>query len=170
MTYFEFYEIPLSFFPDQSLLKQKFIQKSRAHHPDYFTHQPEEQQTAIDQTALNNEAYRVLRSFNETTQYILSLFGLINPEDKGDAVGQDFLMEMMDINEGLMELQMDPDPEKEAKVLEQIEAISNQNMDKWKERAKEYDENGKEEILNDIKQLYLRHKYINRIKGRLEQD
>ncbi len=47
MNYFEFYNIPVSFLPDQNLVRKKFYAFSKDYHPDFFVNESEEKQNEI---------------------------------------------------------------------------------------------------------------------------
>ncbi len=124
MTYFEFYEIPVSFRVDEAALRRTFLQNSRRFHPDFHTLADEAQQAEmLELSTLNNEAFKTLSDLDRRTRYVLELKGLLGDEHKQPALPQDFLMEMMDINENLMELEFEPDPERYAQTLTAVKAL-----------------------------------------------
>src|ERR1700712_951777 len=103
MNYFDFYGIPESFNPDQTALKKKFYQLSKQYHPDFYANEGDEkQQEILELSTLNNKAYQALSDPNKVLEYILRLHELVSEGAKPQLPG-DFLMEMMDINERLME-------------------------------------------------------------------
>ena len=116
--YFSFYEIPMSFRPDQNLIKKKFYALSKSYHPDFFVNESEEKQREIlHLSTLNNKAFQVLSNPEQLLAYILQLKGELEDGEKY-ALPQDFLMEMMEVNEALMELEFDAD-EEQLKILTQ---------------------------------------------------
>ena len=101
MNYFEFYDIPISFKIDAAALKRTFYRLSKKYHPDFFTQESEEKQAEILQlSSLNNEAYQTLSNFDRRMKYVLDLKGVLAEEGQNQ-IPQAFLMEMMEINEGL---------------------------------------------------------------------
>ncbi|RZL52049.1 MAG: Fe-S protein assembly co-chaperone HscB, partial [Pedobacter sp.] len=44
MNYFELYELPISFNPDQAIVKQQFYALSKKFHPDFYINESEEKQ------------------------------------------------------------------------------------------------------------------------------
>ena len=101
MDYFEFYDIPLSFQPDQALVKKKFYALSKEFHPDfYITESEEKQQEILDLSTLNNKAFQTLSNPDKLLPYILQLKGVLTEGEKY-ALPQDFLMEMMEVNEAI---------------------------------------------------------------------
>ncbi len=168
MNYFELYEIPVSFQVDQGLLKKKYYELSRLYHPDFFTSSPGEEQAGILEKASQvNKAYKVLQSLDETIKYVLQLMGLLQEEEKFELDPQ-FLMEVMDINEELMELEMDENQEQ----LMNVEQKANRLMLKIYEDAAPvmdaYQEGvTTEEELLQVKDFYFQQKYLQRILDKI---
>ncbi|WP_411274440.1 Fe-S protein assembly co-chaperone HscB, partial [Daejeonella sp.] len=108
-SYFELYDLPLSFKVDESLLKKKFYAFSKEFHPDFHANESREKQDEIlELSTLNNQAYKVLSDPLKRIEYILELHDLLVDGDKY-ALPQAFLMDMMDVNEALMDMEFDPD-------------------------------------------------------------
>lgn len=169
MNYFELYELPISFSPDPVTVKQKFYELSKKFHPDFYINSSEQKQNEVlELSTLNNKAFQVLKSPQQTLQYVLGLTGTLI-EGENYTLPQFFLMEMMEVNEALMELEFEPDPAK----LEDIKMIMSEKEkslnDKLKVLTQTFDEtnDNKEQILNSIKDLFYRNKYLLRIKDRL---
>lgn len=100
--YFSFYGLPPVYAIDTAQLKQRFLEKSRQFHPDFFGDDMQAQTKAIEITAFNNKAFRTLSQPMERMRYLIRL----HQTDEGSAgtLPQEFLMEMMDLNEQLDEL------------------------------------------------------------------
>lgn len=165
MNYFEFYNIPVSFTPDEAALKTLFFQKSREFHPDFFTNSSdEEKQFALNQTALNNTAYKTLTDREARTKYILELEGVLKDGVK-EELPQDFLFEMMELNEEL-EGFLETNNKSEIDIIKDdinamIENINNENEPIFIE----YPENKKR--LSIVKSNFLKSKYLLRIIDRV---
>jgi len=100
--------------------------------------------------------------------YILSQKGLLTGEGQ-DKLPQDFLMEMMDINEVIMDLQFDPDEVKKAKAKSQIQSFDDElqvsiTAALGKENAVEDDAS-----LAIARDYYLKKKYLKRIYENLDK-
>ena len=110
MNYFQLYDLPVSFHPDPAAIKNKFYELSRKFHPDRFAITgtgSAELSKALRMAALNNDAYKTLKSADGTMAYILKLNGLLEDEEKY-ALPPAFLMEMMDLNESVSDYEDDP--------------------------------------------------------------
>jgi molecular chaperone HscB len=168
MTYFDFYNIPISFKVDAVALKQMFYANSKKYHPDFFTMAGAEKQAEIlELSTLNTQAYKTLSDFDKRMKYILELKGIMAEEGK-NTIPQDFLMDMMDINETLMELEFDFDPEAHQKLLKDVEVIENQLFTDIQPLIENYpNTEGEAECLELIKNFYLKKRYLLRIRENL---
>ena len=169
MNYFEFYGIPVSFTIDEELLKRKYLEFSRKYHPDYFINESEAKQTEIlELSTLNTKAFQALSDFDKRMKYILELKNLIFEGERYE-LPPDFLMEMMDINEGLMELKMEPDQKKISDFELQISNLQNQLFEKVTSVIENYnDSTAIDEDLKKIKDYYYKKKYLLRIRQSLD--
>src|SRR5690606_32098255 len=96
-NYFAFYKLPIQFELEKSVLQEKYHQRSRDFHPDFFNGDQELYQKAVSLTAFNNLAYKTLQSDISRAEYLLSL-KTDSQEEKLD-LPQSFLMEMLELNE-----------------------------------------------------------------------
>lgn len=77
MNYFEFFDLPRKLHLDVSALEKHFYVLSRRLHPDRFAGKPlAEQEAALVQSSLLNDAYRTLKDPIARTQYLLTLEGV----------------------------------------------------------------------------------------------
>ena len=118
-------------------------------------------------STLNNEAYETLRNPDRRMKYVLTLREALG-EEGSNKLPPDFLMEMMDLNEGLMELEFDPDPAAVATIqqqLEQKEAALEQEVRPLLDR---FDANPTtNEGLDGVVDYYLKKRYLLRIRENL---
>jgi len=170
MNYFEFYGIPLSFQVDKTALKRQFYQLSRKYHPDFYTQEsPEKQAEILELSTLNNKAYKTLSNFDLRMNYLLKLKNQLEEEGQ-NKLPQNFLMEMMDINERLMELEFDFDKENYLKVLQEIQLQEEQLLSPIQIYIDKYPSPEKEpEALEKIKEYYLKKRYLLRIRKNLDK-
>ncbi|MBU0696996.1 MAG: Fe-S protein assembly co-chaperone HscB [Bacteroidetes bacterium] len=167
MDYFEFYDIPLSFQPDQALVKKKFYALSKAYHPDFFvTESEEKQQEILGLSTLNNKAFQTLSHIDKLLPYILTLKEVLTEGEKY-VLPQDFLMEMMDVNEAIMELEMEEDEEQAKKVLTDVDDFDKSLNAEFQEAVKKFEqlaEQDQKALLLKIKDIWYRKKYLLRIR------
>ena len=167
MNYFEFYGIPESFTPDVALLKKKFYELSKKYHPDFHANESDEkQQEILELSTINNKAYNTLSDIYKRLEYILRTHNLLEDGAKPQ-LPSDFLMEMMDINERLMEVD---DAEALGHITAEVLAIEGDIDESIATHTAGYeklDDTAKEDRLNKIADLYFRQKYLLRIKESL---
>ncbi len=168
MSYFDFYDLPVSFHVDAAALKKLFYQKSRQFHPDFHTQADAAQQAdMLERSTFNNEAYQTLADPDLRMRYILQIKGVLG-EEGTQKLPQDFLMDMMDINEGLMDIQMDFDADRYADLLKSVQQIDHELdadiqpvLERWRDtREGEAD-------LAGVRNFYLKKRYLLRIRENL---
>ncbi|MDO6390380.1 Fe-S protein assembly co-chaperone HscB [Pontibacter sp. BT731] len=172
MNYFEFYHIPESFLPDEKAIKLRYYELSREYHPDFYANEDlGTQQRILELSTLNTNAYRTLSDADLRMQYILKEHGLLEEGGKNEIPG-DFLMEMMEINEELMELEFDFDAAKLHEIGEKSTGTMAQLGNDVLPVLQRYPElHGviKEEALQEVKTYYLKKKYLLRIQETLSK-
>ncbi len=165
--YFAFYGLPVTFHPDAALIKQKFYELSKKYHPDFYINESEDKQSEVlELSTLNNKAYQLLGNPQKRLQYILELKGMIQ-EGEGYKLPQDFLMEMMDINEALMDLQFDPDAARLEELKKEVDGVEVALTAKIDALTVSFDNLNEEQqslVLAQIKDLYYRNKYLYRLR------
>ena len=170
MNFFEFYELPVSFNPDQNAIKQKFYALSKKFHPDFYINESQgKQEEVLELSTVNNKAFQVLKDDQKRLHYILELKGQL-VEGENYSLPQSFLMEMMDVNEALMELEFDSDEAKLKTLIKQISDIETSLSRDLKELTSSFDASEgieQESSLKSIKDIYYRNKYLLRIKESL---
>lgn len=168
MNYFDFYGIPEAFKVDDALVKKKFYQLSKQYHPDFYANEDEQrQQEILELSTLNNKAYQTLSDPAKRLAYILNLHGLVS-EGAKPQLPSDFLMEMMDINERLMEA---GDAQQLAQITGEVLAVEGDMNEKLESLTADYgqlDDTAKESRLIAIADIYYRQKYLLRIKESLD--
>ena len=170
MNYFEFFNIPISFLLEEADLKKTFYANSKKYHPDFYTLESEEKQLEVlEMSTLNNEAYKTLSNFDKRMKYILDLKGTLAEEGKNQ-IPQDFLMEMMDINENLMELEFDFDANVFERVGTELKSLETSLMNEVQPMLESYNDAASDEaILKGIKNYYLKKRYLLRIHENLNK-
>ncbi len=170
MNYFELYEIPISFKPNQELIKQKFYALSKRYHPDFYVNESQDQQDEVlELSTLNNKAFQVLKDNQKRLHYVLELKGHL-VEGENYSLPQSFLMEMMEVNEAIMELEFNPDDAKFEELTNQISDIENSLSNDLEVLTSSFDTSDavdQENSLKAIKDIFYRTKYLWRIKESL---
>jgi molecular chaperone HscB len=170
MNYFEFYGLAESFFPDEKLVKAKFYEFSRKYHPDFHaTASPEKQREILELSTQNTNAYKTLSNFENRLAYILEQHGLIGERTKNE-LPPIFLMEVMELNEKLMELEFEFEPEALASLQQSLTGLWEALENKTRPVLEQYEnlpETEKPAALEQIKNYYLKRKYLLRIKETL---
>lgn len=163
MNYFEFYGLSESFEIDAALLKKKFYELSKKYHPDFYASESAEKQEEVLQlSTLNNKAYQILSNPDKRVDYILRQHNLLAEGDKYP-LAPDFLMEMMEINEQLM----DADDETMINQIKTSVKEASDNLEsKLTNQTKDFNIKTKEEqdeALKKVLDIYYRKKYLLRI-------
>jgi molecular chaperone HscB len=121
MNYFEVFGLPEKLSIDTAALEKQFYSLSRKLHPDRFASRPAaEQEAALKQSSLLNDAYRALKDPILRTQYLLKLHGVELEEQskaatdaaresggqKKQIVPPELLEEVFELNMQLQEMRM----------------------------------------------------------------
>ena len=167
MNYFELFDIPVQLRVDIAPLHKKFFALSRQFHPDYFVNAtPAEQAEALEKSALLNKAYKTFKNPDETIKYVLFEKGLLQEEEKYE-LPPDFLMEVLEINEQLM----DADHENTANQVKlAIDRLQSEIYEPVQKTVENYQEGhtSQEELLR-VKEYYYKKKYLDRIARELAE-
>lgn len=168
MNYFELYNLPVSFQPNKLLVKEKYFELSRKYHPDFYgSGTQEEQQEALEMSALVNKAFKTFSNADAIIKYILEIKGLI--EEEKYPLPNSFLMEMMELNEEVLEAKMTDDPQFTEGIKLKIDRFIDEVYQEVEVfiTAATIDELKEEDFLK-VKEYYFKKKYLNRILESLE--
>ena len=165
MNYFELFEMPISLQVDKKILQQKYFDLQKKYHPDFFANESEDEQAdVLEKSSMINKAYKIFSNDDETIKYVLQLKGLLNEDEKYE-LPAGFLMEMMELNEGLTNPEDSSIEETETKIhaeenhlYEQVQNIIEYFIE---------DRTTNEQLLQ-VKDYYFKKKYIKRILERLD--
>lgn len=168
MNYFELFDIPISWKIDNSQLTRQYYQLSKALHPDnYSVEELSLQQDATERSSQLNEAYKILKETQLRTRYILGIYNKA-PEEGKDKMSQEFLMEMMDLNEAIMNYRMDGGEELQEKILKEISAFEADINKRYNSEIDTFNyQSPHPDVLDKIKECYLQTKYLLRLKDNL---
>ena len=159
----------MSFDINTSALTKKYYQLSKTYHPDRFTMASEaEQATALSQSTEVNKGYKILKEEQSRIRYILELLGKA-PEEGKESMPQEFLMEMMDINEAIMDYKMDPTSEAKESIEQSVSTFQSTIKAEADEAMGALDfKNPADAQLEQVKSYYLKSKYLRRMLQNLE--
>ena len=161
MNYFELYTLPISFQPDQALVKSKFYELSRQFHPDFHGQATEEEQAEnLEKASLVNMAFKVFQHPDETIKYVLQLKGLLQEEEKYP-LSPDFLMEVLDLNEQALDVSEQADVDRLTQTIHQFQKKIYEPVETILANYQESITTEKE--LLQVKEYYFRKKYLDRI-------
>lgn len=166
-NYFSFFNLPLSPNVDQALLKKTFYANSKRFHPDFHTlKEDDEREEALEQSTLNNQGYKILTDEDKRLRHLLEVKDVLGPEGS-NSVPQDFLMEIMEINEALMELEFDNDPMARQKVEALITQLESDLRQSVSTLINNYDDSTVSTAeLEQLKDYYLKRRYLLRLRNK----
>ena len=122
-NYFELFGLPVDFDVDYEALPLRYRDLQKAVHPDRFVNaSDEERRLSVQQAAMVNDAYRILKSPLERARYLLKLNG--TPLDDSDtSMPADFLMEQMELREAMEAIRSASEPfDALVKIRDNLEA------------------------------------------------
>jgi molecular chaperone HscB len=164
MTYFEIFGSPVRLKIAPAELSARFFALSREFHPDFHAQADEAtREKMLEKSAMLNKAWKTFQSPEETIKYVLQLKGLLEEEEKYQ-LAPDFLMEVMEINEALM----DPEEADTVALGKRIDSLQNEIYAPVQEVVENYQEGiTTEKELLQVKAYYYQKKYLDRIKQQL---
>jgi molecular chaperone HscB len=168
--FFSFFGIEPQLALDPVSLQKRFYELSRQWHPDRYAGRPAaDQELALSNTALLNDAFRTLKNPVPRAEYVLSRHGLALEEAK--QVPPELLEEVFEMNMALDELK-DGDPsvrpqlesarEGFASTLAGIDAQLDTEFRRW-------DESHSDEALGQVRALLNKRKYIQNLVKTVDQ-
>ena len=164
MNYFELFGIPVSLKVDTAKLNSTYFALQKKYHPDFHGNASDvEKEEILEKSSAINKAWKIFKDADATIQYVLMEKGLLEEEEKYK-LSQDFLMEMMELNEQLMDAKMEEDLASISNLRNQLNQLSNTIYAPVTEIVEHYKEGitTKEELLQ-VKDCYYRKKYLKRI-------
>ena len=160
MNYFELFGFEEAPVIDKKLLSEKYFLLQKQHHPDFFTRGNEaEQEEALAQSADINKAFTTFQNEDKTIEYFLQTKGIVETDEKYQ-LPNDFLMEMMEINETLEE-------KDGVTVTAELAAIEKDLYGQIEPILKDRTLHHNTTSLETLKSYYYKKKYIQRILARL---
>ncbi len=160
-NYFDFFGLELSFEIDIDSLKAQYLKNSKEYHPDFYLSDEQKHEQALALTSLNNKAYKTLSKDRSRCKHLLELKGML---DEKASLPPDFLMEMMEWNERIMEAKMGEEDKK--KVLADLLKLEAEFIQDLQQAQKRYD-TGDKGALEKVKDAFLKMRTMDRLKEQL---
>ena len=154
-NYFLFYGLEEVFDIDKAVLKNCYLDKSKLYHPDYYGDDPQAQNIAVASSSFNNIAYKTLSNDIRRAQYLVEL--KLSHGDDNIKLPQEFLMDMMDLNELIDEVDENSKPSLDTK----IERLKSELLETIKTKASEA-------LWLETQIAVLKWKYIERLETRMQ--
>lgn len=172
LPYYEFLGFEPKLRLDQGALQKRFYELSRQWHPDRFARRPAaEQQQALDNTALLNDAFRTLKDPVSRAEYVLSSHGFDIGEQRTKDVPPELLEEVFELNMALDELRSGDDSARAqleqarsgfVTMLDRIDAELDDLFGRW-------DAASGRDALQAIRGVLNRRKYISNLIRTVDQ-
>jgi molecular chaperone HscB len=154
-NYFIFYGLDEVFDIDKAVLKNCYLDKSKLYHPDYYGDDAQAQNIAVASSSFNNIAYKTLSNDIRRAQYLVEL--KLSHGDDSIKLPQEFLMDMMELNELIDEADENSKPSIDA----QIEKLKSELLETIKTKATEA-------LWLETQIAVLKWKYIERLETRMQ--
>jgi molecular chaperone HscB len=169
MQYYEALGLEPRLSLDADDLKKRFYERSRQWHPDKFSRaSAEEQQKALDMTALLNDAFRTLREPVTRAEYFLKENGIELSKD----APPELLEEVFELNMALEELRSGDDSARVQLAAAEKRFLSMRTeIDKsLAGLAQEYDATGERVALDEIHAALNRRRYISNLVREVDKE
>ena len=168
MNYFELFNIPIGLSVNKDSIKKRFYELSRKYHPDFYSQASEEEQAdVLEKSAMINKAFKVFSDAGETIKYVLQLKGLLEEEEKYQ-LPKDFLMDVMDVNEQLMDAKMEGDENLLQSIKQEVAKLKIAIYEPVKSIMEHYKEGiSTQEELLQVKEYYFKKKYLDRMEAQV---
>jgi len=171
-NYYAYFDIPPALNLDLEDLEKRYYRLSRQYHPDFFQNWPEEeQQEALEKSAALNKAYDTLRGSIRRIEYMMQLHGFESETDK-NAVAQELMMEIFELQELLEEFQGADEDEREILAtqirtsVDEMKQRREEELDRLPVLCREFDSSQEQEkipLLEKMRQTIDRSNYFRRI-------
>ena len=171
-NYYDFFGLDHRLDLDLRDLEKRFYTLSREHHPDRFSLKSrEEQQYALDATAILNDGYRTLRDPLARAEYLLKENGFDIGEQSSKNVPPELLEEVFELNMALEEMRSGDDsarPQLEAAEKNFTRMLAGVDQQLGSLFGK-YDQSQSRDVLAEIRGVLNRRKYILNLVGEVQK-
>ena len=164
-NYYDFFGLPHTLDLDLKDLEQRFYALSRQYHPDLYTlKNRDEQQYALDATAILNDGYRTLRDPLARAEYLLKENGFEIGEQGSKNVPPELLEEVFELNMALEE----SDEAAVSEARKRFEGMLREVDSELEKLEVEYDQSLSRDTLAKVRAALNRRKYIQNLVLRTE--
>jgi len=164
--YYQFLGLPRRLALDSRELETRFYSLSRKLHPDLFARKPAaEQAKALEESAILNDAFRILRDPVRRAEYVLEAEGLDIGGQSTKDVPAELLEEVFELNMALEELRMgDEDAREQLETSRAGFLAARDGIDSaMQSRFAAWDASGDPSVLAEIRSLLNRRKYVTNL-------
>jgi molecular chaperone HscB len=150
-------------------LKKRFYEQSRLWHPDRFTRaSPQQQQQALDMTALINDAFRTLRDPVTRAEYFLKQNGMELSKD----APPELLEEVFELNMALEELRGGDDSARPqlTEAQARFQAMRSEIDAALAGSFAGYDASRDKNVLDEIRAALNRRRYVSNLVREVEKE
>lgn len=172
-NYYDFLGLEHRLELDVKDLEQRFYALSRKFHPDRYTLKSrEEQQYALDATALLNDAYRTLRDPLPRAEYLLKQNGFDIGEQGSKNVPPELLEEVFELNMALEEMRGGDESARPAlqEAREKFAGMRDQIDSELQAKFSAYDRTRDRNVLGEIRGILNRRRYIRNLVNEVEKE
>ena len=167
-NYFDFFGLPHKLNLDSKDLESRFYALSKQWHPDRFARAgADERRISEDATATLNDGYRTLKEPVSRAEYLLKEHGFDVGEQKSNNVPPELLEEVFELNMALEETETSRPQleEARAKFLSMREDLDRDLASQFVA----YDENQDRSVLEKIRGILNKRKYIRNLVNQVEK-
>jgi len=173
LDYFRFFGLEPKLKLDPEDLQQRYYKLSRLLHPDRYTRKTSrEREYSLEATAILNDAYRTLRDPIARAEYVLAREGFESVEPRSKNVDPELLEEVFELNMALEELRSgDESVRPQLEVARDRFTAMREEIDRdLQDLFEEYDATGSREILERIRRLLDRRRYIQNLAAEVDRE
>ena len=128
-NYFEVFSLPVSFHLENQSLVKAYRELQSQYHPDRHSGGSDaERRQAQQLTSILNEAYETLRSPLKRAGYLLQLKGIDPEENNQSHLGNEFLLQQMELREALEQLVAAEDAEGLERLKKEVTGLQQQQL------------------------------------------
>lgn len=149
-SYYELFDIPLSYSIDTNDLQAKMRSLQQEYHPDNFASDESKSLWALSVSSHINHAYQTLAKPLERAIYLLSLNGIVVDLVHDTKFTSEFLLQQIELRENISDAENNGDIDKLELIDEEIKLEINQLEFRI---AKCFEENDHSETIEHIKKL-----------------